>query len=140
METEEVAESIFHQIRKQQVTSLSKILDEYNRGEIGVLSYLFFDSDNVLAGKLSEELNVTTARIASILNSLENKGLIKRYPNEADKRKTVVGITLEGKKLASQVKDDAIKNIKYVIDELGIEDTKEYIRLANKIKNILIKQ
>ena len=47
------------------------VLDK--RGEVGVLNYLAFDKNEATAGKLSEKLNVTTARVASILNSLENK-------------------------------------------------------------------
>ena len=47
------------------------VLDK--RGEVGVLNYLACDKNEATAGKLSEKLNVTTARVASILNSLENK-------------------------------------------------------------------
>ncbi len=54
------------------------MLDEFNCGEIGVLSMLAFDQNPVTAGELSEKLNVTTARIARILNSLESKQYIRR--------------------------------------------------------------
>ena len=73
MERDNLAEILFQELRCNTSTSLGEILNEFNRGEIGVLGYLAFEKDEATAGELSEKLNVTTARIASILNSLEAK-------------------------------------------------------------------
>ncbi len=139
MNYEEMAELLFKQLKANTTYSLTEILNEFNRGEVGVLSYLAFDKDKVSAGELSDKLNVTTARIASILNSLENKGLIKRKEDKQDKRKTLVTITSKGKKLALKTKEEIINKIIKVIKEVGSDEIKEYARISFKIRNALNK-
>jgi len=137
MEKNEIVEQIFEELKKNVTESISEVLNNFTKGEIGILSYLSFDKDGVTAGELSEHLNVSTARIASILNSLEHKGYISRNEDILDRRKIIVNITDMGKELASKAKDDIFAKITFIISELGEEDAKEYIRILIKIKNIL---
>lgn len=140
MNYEETAELLFQQLKMKSSTSLADVLNDFNRGEVGVLSYLAFDKDEASAGELSEKLNVTTARIASILNSLENKDYIKRKEDTFDKRKTLVAITDKGKTLAIDIKKEIINKIIKVIKEVGYDEIKEYAKVALKIKKILDEQ
>ena len=139
MERDNLAEILFQELRCNTSTSLGEILNEFNRGEIGVLGYLAFEKDEATAGELSEKLNVTTARIASILNSLEAKDYIKRTEDNKDKRKTLVVVTKKGKALAKKAKKEVIDKITKVINEIGEEEAKEYIRITLKIREILNK-
>lgn len=140
MSIEELAEVIFHQFKPNSSSSLAEVLNEFNRGEIGTLSYLAFDKNKVSAGELSEKLNVTTARIACILNSLENKQYIERKEDEKDKRKTLVYITEKGKNLACDAKKEVIEKIIKVIEEIGYDEIKNYINVVARIKKILEEQ
>ena len=140
MNVEEIAEILFQQLKPTSSTSLTEVLNEFNRGEAGVLGYLAFDKDEATAGELSEKLNVTTARIASILNSLENKEYIKRKEDNLDKRKTLVSITTKGKELANITKREIIEKIIRVVDEVGYDEIKDYVRIALKIRDVLDKQ
>lgn len=136
----DLAEQIFSKLRNNSSSSLDDILTDFNRGEVGVLSYLAFENNKVSAGELSEKLNVSTARIASILNSLENKEYINRRVDEIDKRKTLVSITQKGKKLASKAKDEVIDKIIKVIQKVGKNEINEYVKMVLKIKKILDEQ
>lgn len=140
MNVEEIAEILFQQLKPTSSTSLTEVLNEFNRGEVGVLGYLAFDKDEATAGELSEKLNVTTARIASILNSLENKEYIKRKEDNFDKRKTLVSITTKGKELANITKREIIEKIIRVVEEVGYDEIKDYVRIALKIRDVLDKQ
>lgn len=139
MNYEEIAERLFKELKQATSVSLADILNEFNRGEVGVLSYLAFDKNEITAGELSEKLNVSTARIASILNSLESKELINRKEDALDKRKTLVVITNKGKNLAKNAKKEVIDKIIAVIKEIGYKDIKEYVRIAIKIREVLSK-
>ena len=61
MNSEIMAEELFQQLRNNSKVSLAEMLNDFNRGEIGVLGYLVFDKDNVTSGELSEKLKVSTA-------------------------------------------------------------------------------
>lgn len=140
MNYEQIAEDIFVELKNNTQTSLEEILGDFNKGEIGVLSYLAFDEDGVTSGMLSEKLGVTTPRMASILNSLEAKGYINRNTDVSDKRKSLVTITKKGMILAKDVKDNLIDKIISVIKCIDYNDIKEYIRINKEIKNILNKK
>lgn len=139
MNTEEMAEVIFQQLKPTSSSSLVESLNEFNRGEVGVLGYLAFDKDEATAGELSEMLNVSTARIASILNSLENKKYIKRKNDCLDKRKTLVVITDMGMELAVNTKKEIINKIVKVINDVGYDEIKDYINITLKIRKSLEK-
>lgn len=135
-----MVEYFFEELRKNTTLSVSEMLKDFTKGEIGVLSYLSFDKNEVTAGELSEKLHVSTARIASILNGLENKGYINRKEDVFDKRKIIINITGCGKDLAIKTKEDIINKLSYIINELGEKDAKEYLRITLRIKNILSKR
>ena len=140
MDVENMAEMLFQQIKEGTSTPISEMLDEFNCGEIGVLSTLAFDQNPVTAGELSEKLNVTTARIARILNSLESKQYIRRKSDRTDRRKTFVTITKKGKELADSTKKEIMDKIVQVIQEVGYDEIQTYISIVLKIRSVLNNQ
>lgn len=140
MKREEFAEVLFNQLKPTNARSLTDVLNNFSRGEVGVLSYLVFDKTSASAGELSEKLNVSTARIASILNSLESKEFIRRKVDDLDKRKTLVVITKKGRNLAISTKKEIIDMLLKVIDEVGYDDINEYVRILKKIRSVIDKQ
>lgn len=140
MDVENMAEMLFQQIKEGTSTPISELLDEFNCGEIGVLSTLAFDQNPVTAGELSEKLNVTTARIARILNSLESKQYIRRKNDRTDRRKIFVTITKKGKELADSTKKEIMDKIVQVIQEVGYDEIQTYISIVLEIKSVLNNQ
>lgn len=140
MNYEAIVEEILVKVKVNAEKTISEVLSEFTKGEVGVLAYLVFEKNNVTPGELSERINVTSARIASILNSLENKKYIQRNVNDTDKRKILVTVTEEGKANVEEAKNKLINKISSVFEQLGEEDTKEYIRLVSKINDILSKE
>jgi len=140
MDVENMAEMLFQQIKEGTSTPISEMLDEFNCGEIGVLSTLAFDQNPVTAGELSEKLNVTTARIARILNSLESKQYIRRKNDRTDRRKIFVTITKKGKELADSTKKEIMDKIVQVIQEVGYDEIQTYISIVLKIRSVLNNQ
>lgn len=126
---EEIKSNIFN--------GVDTVLSDFNRGEIGVLGYLMFKCAKVSSGELSDALKVSTARMSSILNSLESKRFVKRTNDEKDKRKTLVLITNKGKETFINAENELKKHIKYLIRSIGIDDFNEYLRITKKIKNII---
>ncbi len=114
-----------------------EILNEFSAGEAGVISYLTFIGEDVLSGEISKSLNISTARVAVILNSLESKGYVKRITDNVDKRKVMVRVSDEVKNHTEKKWKEAIKEIASVFKELGEKDAKEYIRLCLKIDHLI---
>ena len=62
----------------------SQQLSQMVKGEMFVLNYLLTHKAIIHPKELSEKMAVTTARIASLLNHMEEKKLICRYPDPED--------------------------------------------------------
>ena len=138
MKSEKVISEFFEKLMSSSKCSLEKIVNDFTKGEIGVLRYLS-NNKEVNSKDLSEFLEVSTARVASILNSLENKKLIIRESDLDDKRKTLVNITDDGVKLTQEMKDEISKRIEYIIKEIGVEEFKKYLDMTVKVGGILEK-
>ena len=130
------AEEFFETIIKRK-KSLIEIPRNCSQGETGALLYLTFVKDGITATELAEVLNVSLPRVVSLINSLETKKLVKKIIDKDDKRKTIVYITQEGKKLVLEKKSKAILKLTRVIEKLDEKDIDEYIRLAKKISSIM---
>lgn len=103
------------------------------RGELFVLNYLH-DHDTIVHPKeLSENLSVSTARIASLLKHMEEKNLIVRAPDSSDSRQIIVRLTEDGKKAIQTYREDVLAYLARTLESLGPDDAREYIRIQKKI-------
>lgn len=103
------------------------------KGELFVLNYLVTHETIIHPKELSEKMAVTTARIASLLNHMEEKNLIRRYTDPGDSRQVVVVLTEEGKKAIQQARAEVISYVCAMLESLGPEDAASYIRIQKKI-------
>lgn len=102
------------------------------KGELFVLFILDSRGDKALPGELAEIADVSTARIAAILKSIEKKGLLKREIDAADRRKILVTLTPEGITYCQKKKDEIYAYWKKLMDALGEEDVQNSIRIMKK--------
>jgi DNA-binding MarR family transcriptional regulator len=81
-------------------------------------------------------MNTSTARVAMALKSLEQKGLIQRRIDSEDRRKVIVSITKQGNELVKCERQDMHDKMVRIVSELGEKDTREYIRIIERIAGI----
>ena len=97
------------------------------RGERFLLSYLY-ETGACSPGKLAPMLHVSAARITKMLSSLESKQLIVRENDPTDKRRVTVRLTKSG-----TVQAQAMAHAQELFENLGEEDSQEFLRIVNKI-------
>lgn len=112
-------------------------ISEIAKGEIGVLLYLIDENNGANAYEISQRFDVNTSRVAAVLNSLSKKGYIERTMDPLDKRKIQVYITDKGRKFGENRRNVIIIRMSYVLSELGEKDAKEYIRILQRISQIV---
>ncbi len=104
----------------------NEILSEKIQGQLFALCHLM-ESDKT-SKYLSETLNVSTARIAVILNSLEKQGKVERYKKEEDKRLTYVHLTDRGYKDILDAKEYIRRKVECAIKVLGEEEFDRFMK------------
>lgn len=105
------------------------------KGEVFVLNYLNIHDRIIHPKELSEKMSVSTARIASLLNHMEEKNLILRDADPSDSRQIIVRLTPHGQQMILTIRAEVITYVADMLEGLGPEDAAEYIRLQEKIWN-----
>ena len=103
------------------------------RGELFVLNYLYNREDGVHPKELSEKLSVSTARIASLLNHMEEKHLVVRETDPEDSRQVLVRLTPDGSDAIRRCRSEVLASVERMLESLGPDDAREYIRIQEKI-------
>lgn len=107
------------------------------QGEAFVMNFLYEHNCSAYPRELSVAMNVSTARIASLLRCLEKKEYIKRSTDENDCRQIVVTLTETGKLMINDKHHDTVDLLASVFEELGEEDAREYVRINKKLAKIV---
>lgn len=113
-----------------------KKIDETMQGETFVLLYILRQGDIVLPSEISNEMNISSARVAAILNNLENKGLITRRIDKSDRRKILVDLTQEGIESAEKHNQMVLNMTARMLELLGEHDAKELVRIMGRLAEL----
>ena len=76
---------------------------------------------------------VSTARIAALLSRLEEKQYISRAQDPTDNRQVIVTLLPQGLALIQRIQGEVIAAVVRMLERLGPEDAREYIRIQKKI-------
>lgn len=114
------------------------LLTLINEGYKGmyVLLRLVHESDNqITAGDLAKLMNVSTARIARALNTLENKKFIIRNKDTYDARKVIISLTNDGEKALKERNIQVTTMIGPMFNQLTKEEINNLFFLLKKLLN-----
>lgn len=111
----------------------SRQLSEMVKGEQFVLNYLSTHEGITHPTDLSANMSVSTARIASLLNHMEEKMLIRREEDPEDSRRIRITLTETGKAIIAQKRQAVIERWARMLERLGPEDAQEYIRIQKRL-------
>lgn len=144
MENQQLASElieIFTGIKKQHFHNIIKVKGHtHNEKLVMFLMHDILKSSEekiVSLSKLREKIKLAPSTITPILNSLENKGLIERIIDKNDRRNIYIKLSKDGEKFTKSA-NDSLKHMVYnYIEYMGVDDTKEFIRLAQKTDKFL---
>lgn len=116
---------------------IQKIVEMFE-GELAVMSYLL-SQEEVNSTDISIRFGVSKARVTAIVSSLIKKEFVFLEKSSADKRKSIVKLTLSGKRFIETkliVLDHWLINF---LNNLGYEKSKTFIDLLQEINALLKK-
>lgn len=129
----ELAHQLIHSVHVLNKYGFHQKFAESQRGENLVLGYLNHQEKPITPSEIAEYANLTSARIATILKTLEKKQLITRSCDETDQRRTLVILTAAGKTAATQYHTAALTHIVQMLTQIGPADATEYVRILGKL-------
>lgn len=119
--------------RKQ---SQQKKIDENMQGEPFAALYVLRQGGSVSPSEISTVMNISSARVAAVLNSLEHKELITRKIDSSDRRKILINLTEKGRALAEERYQKAVNSTARLLKMLGEDDAKELVRITKRLAEL----
>jgi DNA-binding MarR family transcriptional regulator len=89
---------------------------------------------------LSDELGTTPRNVTTLVDALEEEGLVRRVPHATDRRATVVELTPQGIESASVLCSSFKEKIAAVFRDLPRADQSELLRLVDSLLDALQKR
>ena len=117
----------FYKIRSQQQ------LNNAMQGEAFALQFIAQHDDVAVPSDIENAMSVSSARIATILNGLENKELITRRIDSNDRRRTILKLTRAGEEQAAKSTEQLLDLGKKLLEYLGEEDARQYVRIMGRL-------
>lgn len=114
----------------------NQMMDHFSRGEFFVLNYLMAHHGTAFPKELSRGMDVSSARIAALLNQMEKKGWIVRAADLEDCRQTIITLTDNGKKEVERTRATIVSAVMQMLTSIGPEDAQELLRIERKIMKI----
>ena len=137
MDYNALAVEMLDKMHAQYKSTAFKQIHEALHGGAFILQYIALNGGSVLPGDICLKMNISSARVAVVLNSLEKKGLITRKIDENDRRKVIVSITADGRESAEKQYNHIIEGASKMLGLLGENDAKEYVRIMGKMMDIM---
>jgi len=116
-----------------------KPIPEDIRGEAFVLYCIENKGGRTVPSELSDMICVSSARVAAVLNSLEDKEFITRRIDTDDRRKIIVELTPKGAHYVEEFRKKQTEQMKDILMSLGEEDAEELVRLVGRLVEVLSK-
>ncbi len=99
---------------------------------VSILSVLE-ENPGVRQGEIGRALGVARANMAPLMAELEDAGLLRRTPDEADRRAVSVQLTKSGEALLKNCKARILAHERRALERLSKTERETLLRLLNKI-------
>jgi len=115
---------------------------ELNKREFITLQILCSCSENgsIRMGDLARELEVPLPALSKTMQSLENRGYVRREIDPTDRRYTLASITPAGQDLAQEANEKEHRNTRAIFEALGEEDTQAFFRITTRLVELAEEQ
>ena len=88
--------------------------------------------ETVHPNRIAEDLSITSAQMAVLLNHMEASGYIRRVPDETDHRKTIVTLTPKGREYHKALDEKYQSFVSEIFDRMGQEDAEQFVTLFSR--------
>lgn len=137
MDYDSLADELINMRGSRPQIRFDRKLSKAMKGEMFVLNYLKHHGNKAHPRELSDEMVVSTARTAVILNHLEKGGFIARIPDRNDNRQIIVCLSEKGVEMLEKHHREIVKYMVKILERLGEKDAMEYVRLQKKLMSAI---
>ncbi len=133
MDFERMAQEYLETMYYMRKMNSHKQIHDSVHGENFVLFFISQKGGKVIPSDISNEMGISSARVAAALNGLEKKGLIVRKIDAEDRRRILIDLTDLGKEQVKNHYRMIMNMVKNMLQYLGENDAREFIRIMKRL-------
>ena len=138
LEANRLTQSLFQVIKRLPHLRLEALpIPGLTKSEHELLVVLRINTNNeksmLTASEVAGLLQITPAGGTHLFKPLETAGYLTRITDARDRRKTLLGLTEKGVEVSDSLLAEINRQIGELIDYLGLEDSRNFIRLLGKV-------
>lgn len=133
MNKQKIAEDIYQRFDCLAAVKAMRFKDDEFKGIFVILRLLRKQNRAMIAGEIATLLQVSTARIAVALKTLESKKYIIKSKMKEDARKTIVDITNDGLLALKEREKNIVHMIESHLNKLTEEETLQFQHIIVKL-------
>lgn len=115
-------------------------MDEMNKGSMCLLLFLDTNKDKkIISNDIAKALNMSNCRVSKLIVKLMLLMLVEKKKNKDDARQSYIRLTKKGIQRVEKFKSSFLDSFQDVVEDVGVDNIKEYIKIAKMIKESSIK-
>ncbi len=132
MSGNEAAKKLYQVCTKADIRPFLRFFEDGFQGTCLILKILR-NAGQLTAGEIAKRLDVSTARVAAALNSLEKKGCVERLKSATDGRMVVVRLTASGRAALESREEQLLAIIGRILGKLTEEELLSLLHIIEKL-------
>ena len=129
---------IFAMLKRMENVALIGKETRFNRSELRLLTEILLakcEGKRLISTQLAKRLNITRSAVSQIVNQMEAQGIVKRVPDEVDRKIAYIEFTGEAMEHYEKEVETASKFVGALLEELGVEKMERLLVLAEDFAN-----
>ncbi len=128
-----IAIELVSKFSKHRCREFTDVVNDASKGLFVILKLIKNSETEVVAGDIATALNISTARVAVALKTLECKKLIKTYKSKEDARKKVVMLTEQGNVELKEWDNKLVGLATNFLKKLTDDEVNQLVNIINKV-------
>ena len=125
---------IFTMLKKMEGVALTKARSHFNNSEMRLLGEILladYSGKRIISTHLATRLGITRSAVSQMVNKLESQGIVKRVPDDVDRK--IAYIELSDKALAyySEEKKSCCEFVGKIAENMGEEKLDQLMQLSD---------
>jgi len=136
---ERYEEAQFIVTRRVNAAIRERMPEDLTLEQYGVIRYMR-KRDRSTSTEIADVFCVGKSSVTAIINRLHDKGLIDRFPDEKDRRVTLLRLTDEGRRLADAMDDRIQELLSGYLQHFDAKEAFAFIELFEKLAHLLMER
>lgn len=113
----------------------NKLVKEYGLSlpQFAVMEALYYKKD-MSVGQVREKILSSSGTMPVIIRNLKKKSYLISYKDKEDKRREILSLTNEGKKLIEEIFPENKKIIEKSFENLSRDEIKDFVKILKKLE------